>query len=274
MLISDTLRDRLIEAVDAAHRRVMAIYHETFEVEYKDDHSPVTEADRAAHHLLVDALTALTPDVPVLSEESEAPPYAVRQQWARYWLIDPLDGTRSFVRRTGEFTVNIALIEHGEPVFGMVGAPVTGTVWWGDATQGAWKRDAEGQVTHIACRALPTPATADHPWRIVGSMHSGRTRMQAFCEALPPHETLHFSSSFKFCMIAEGVADLYPRLAPTSEWDTAAAHAILRAAGGDVFALPDLTPLRYNQKASLLNPEFIACSSLTDTLKTMLQRLT
>lgn len=244
----------------------MAIYTQAFDVEFKADQSPVTEADIAAHHALIEALTQLTPEIPVLSEESEAPEYATRHAWQRYWLIDPLDGTKSFIQRTGEFTVNVALIESGTPVFGIVQAPALNTLWWGSLTGGAWKRDDHSNTARITCRPLPCPATTEHPWRIVGSKSHGREQLAAFCQTLPTHEMLNLGSSLKLCMIAEGQADIYPRLAPTSEWDTAAAHAILLAAGGNVFELSTLTPLRYNQTPSLLNPYFIACHTLTEKL--------
>lgn len=254
--VSNEHRARLIEGVHAAGREVMAIYARDFTVETKDDQSPLTEADMASHHALVALLEDLTPEVPVLSEESAEIPYATRQAWQRYWLIDPLDGTKEFVSKNGEFTLNVALIEDGVPVFGIVHAPVLQTTWVGQVGGEAFKI-AQGIYANIQVRELPDPEVA--PWKVVGSRRHGAETFEAFRAGLPAHECVSMGSSLKLCLVAEGNADLYPRLAPTSEWDTAAAQAVVTAAGGEVLNVETLEPLRCNQQESVLNPFFIVC---------------
>ena len=260
----DTI-ERLITGVEAAGRKVMAIYRRGFAVEHKADESPLTEADLAAHHALVALLERETAGMPVLSEEAAEIPWATRREWSRYWLIDPLDGTTEFIAGNGEFTLNLALVEAGVPVFGIVHAPALpegAVTWWGQAGQGAWRRErgagSNACAEHpIRVRALPDPER--EPWRVVGSRRQGAGAFAAFCQGLPAHATQSIGSSLKFCLIAEGKADLYPRLAPTHEWDTAAAQAIVTAAGGQVLEATTLEPLRCNRHESLLNPDFIAC---------------
>ncbi|GHC32593.1 3'(2'),5'-bisphosphate nucleotidase [Aidingimonas halophila] len=254
--VSDDMRSRLIDAVHEAGQKVLSIYSRDFEVEMKADDSPLTEADMTAHHALVDALRELTPEVPVLSEESGEISFETRKQWDRYWLIDPLDGTKEFVNKNGEFTLNLALVEQGEPVFGIVHAPVLDTTWIGLHGKGAEKQRGD-QYESIQVRALPEPDSA--PWKVVGSRRHGAETFDAFCAGLPEHECLSMGSSIKLCLVAEGEADLYPRLAPTSEWDTAAAQAVVTAAGGQVLDAQTLEPLRCNQQDSVLNPWFIVC---------------
>ncbi|WP_280551828.1 3'(2'),5'-bisphosphate nucleotidase CysQ [Halomonas sp. 25-S5] len=251
--------ERLIAGVDAAGREVMAIYRRGFTVEHKADDSPLTEADMAAHHALLALLERELPGLPVLSEESDATAFATRRHWERYWLVDPLDGTREFVAGNGEFTLNVALVEAGVPVFGIVHAPALpegDVTWWGQVGQGAFRREG-GRERAIGVRELPDPER--EPWQVAGSRRNGLAAFETFCRALPAHATLNIGSSLKFCLIAEGQADLYPRLAPTHEWDTAAAQAIVTAAGGQVLNVETLEPLRCNQGESLLNPGFIAC---------------
>ncbi|MDZ7853013.1 MAG: 3'(2'),5'-bisphosphate nucleotidase CysQ [Halomonas sp.] len=255
--------ERLIAGVEAAGREIMTIYRREFAVEQKADDSPLTEADMAAHHALLELLERETPDIPVLSEESSEIPFATRRGWSRYWLVDPLDGTREFIAGNGEFTLNLALVEAGVPVFGIVHAPAQteGVVTWrGQVGEGAFRREGAGKNHHewpISVRELPDPDS--EPWQVVGSRRNGMQAFEIFCQALPAHTTQSVGSSLKFCQIAEGKADLYPRLAPTCEWDTAAAQAIVTAAGGQVLEAETLLPLRCNQQQSLLNPSFIAC---------------
>ncbi|MFG6158390.1 3'(2'),5'-bisphosphate nucleotidase CysQ [Halomonas sp. 1390] len=257
--------DRLIAGVEAAGHEVMAIYRRGFAVEKKADESPLTEADLAAHHALLALVEGETPGVPVLSEESGEIPLDTRRGWSRYWLVDPLDGTREFIAGNGEFTLNLALVEHGVSVFGIVHAPALpdgAVTWWGQVGQGAFRRErgstGDGRrECPIRVRSLPDPDRS--PWQVVGSRRDGALALATFCRALPAHGMLAIGSSLKFCRIAEGKADLYPRLAPTCEWDTAAAQAIVTAAGGQVLEAETLEPLRYNRRESLLNPDFIAC---------------
>ncbi len=218
----------------------------------KADTSPLTAADLRAHRLITQRLGELTPGVPVLSEEAAEVPSAVRAQWRRYWLVDPLDGTREFLSRNGEFTVNIALIEGHAPALGVVHVPVSGTTYGGVPGEGAWR-----ELSGAAAQPIHVAAHSAMPLRVVGSRSHRGDSLDAFLARVGPHELLAIGSSLKFCLVAEGAADVYPRLGPTSEWDTAAAHAVLAAAGGAVTAL-DGTPLEYNTRAQLLNPFFVA----------------
>ncbi|WP_457674426.1 3'(2'),5'-bisphosphate nucleotidase CysQ [Thiolapillus sp.] len=234
-----------------AGRAILEIYDQDFAVEHKADKSPLTQADLASHRHIVAALREQTPDIPVLSEESASIPWEERRQWQRYWLIDPLDGTREFIKRNGEFTVNIALVEDGLPVLGVVHVPVTGITYFGDREKGAFREDENGQIMPIR---VTTPCTT--PIRVAGSRSHAGDSLQRFLSNLPEYEMVSMGSSLKLCLVAEGRADIYPRLGPTSEWDTAAAQAVVEAAGGRVTDT-DMQRLRYNQKASLLNPHFL-----------------
>lgn len=235
----------------AAGDAILAIYRQPFAVEYKQDESPLTAADQGAHEVIVQALTRLTPDIPVLSEESDAETMQARLGWSRYWLVDPLDGTKEFVSRNGEFTVNIALIEEGRPVWGLVYAPVLDRLWYGGKGMGAW-RVADGK-----CETIQTlPHQEGAPWRVVGSRNHLSQETLDYLAPFGEIELVSMGSSLKFCIIAEGGAELYPRLAPTCEWDTAAAQAVLEGAGGSVTQL-DGSALAYN-KPDILNPWFVA----------------
>lgn len=235
----------------AAGDAILAIYRQPFAVEFKQDESPLTAADQGAHEVIVQALARLTPDIPVLSEESDAETMQARLGWSRYWLVDPLDGTKEFVSRNGEFTVNIALIDHGRPVWGLVYAPVLDKLWYGGKEVGAW-RVADG--THEAIQTCPHEA--GQAWRVVGSRNHLSQATLDYLAPLGEVELVSMGSSLKFCIIAEGGAELYPRLAPTCEWDTAAAQAVLEGAGGSVTQL-DGSALAYN-KPDILNPWFVA----------------
>ncbi|MDF8329745.1 MAG: 3'(2'),5'-bisphosphate nucleotidase CysQ [Aeromonas salmonicida] len=235
----------------AAGDTIMAIYSQPFTVEYKGDESPLTAADKGAHEVIVQALAGLTPDIPVLSEESGSEVMGLRHGWSRYWLVDPLDGTKEFVSRNGEFTVNIALIEDGKPLWGLVYAPVLDRLWYGGKGMGAW-RVADGK--REAIQTLPHQEGA--PWRVVGSRNHLSRETLDYLAPFGEIELVSMGSSLKFCIIAEGGAELYPRLAPTCEWDTAAAQAVLEGAGGSVTRL-DGSPLAYN-KPDILNPWFVA----------------
>ena len=211
-----------------------------------------TAADLAAHRCIVEGLGRLTPDIPVLSEESaHAVPLQERRGWSRFWLVDPLDGTREFLKRNGEFTVNIALIEEGVPLFGVVQSPVSGAVWHGIPGGGAFRRDGEAE------RAITTRRPATPPLRVAASRSHLDPGTAALLQRLGEHETIGLGSSLKFCLLAEGGMDAYPRMGPTSEWDTGAGQAILEAAGGCVLDLRG-RPFRYNQRDTLLNGHFMA----------------
>lgn len=242
--------ERISEIARLAGDEIMAVYHQDFSVFEKSDASPLTQADLAAHHCIVALLPGLDAGIPVLSEESADIDWQTRQQWTRYWLVDPLDGTREFVKKNDEFTVNIALIENGEPVLGVVYAPALDGLWVGGRGIGAqWQHAGKHGVARIQ-QATP-------PLRVAASRSHRNETTQAYLDKIGTVDTLGLGSSLKFCKIATGEIDLYPRFGPTSEWDTAAAQAVLEAAGGGVFTL-DGQPLRYNHKESLLNPYFIA----------------
>ena len=248
---------RLLDDVCAIAREagdaIMQIYAGEFEVELKDDRSPLTAADKAAHEAIVAGLARLDPKLPVLSEESGKAAFDARREWPRYWLVDPLDGTKEFIKRNGEFTVNIALIDAHEPVLGVVYAPVLDTLYAGAADLGAFV-----QTGAEARRAIAVSTPAASPVRVVGSRSHPGPDLARYLEQLGDHALRSMGSSLKICLVAAGEADVYPRLGPTSEWDTAAADAVLRAAGGSMMDLRG-GPLRYNARDELLNPHFIAC---------------
>ncbi len=252
MLIRPELREGAIALARDAAAAILGIYDSAFAVEHKADASPLTAADLAAHRILVDGLERLTPDIPVLSEEAaEDATWHVRRGWHRLWLVDPLDGTREFVKRNGEFSVNLALIEDGVPIFGIVQAPVTGALW--HATRGgvAFRRDGDKEVPLQVRR----PALA--PLRVAASRSHRDTRTEAFIAKMGQVEPIGLGSSLKFCKLAEGGMDVYPRFGPTSEWDTAAGQCVLEGAGGVVID-PKGRSLRYNQRDTLLNGDFLA----------------
>ncbi len=245
----------LIEPVVAlaikAGGAILQVYATDFDVQHKADLSPLTQADMASHHVIDQGLRDLTPDIPVLSEESGLPEFTERSQWETYWLVDPLDGTKEFVNRNGEFTVNIALIEANRPVFGVVYVPVTDRTYFGCAGYGAERRDSHSTPVKISV----ADGTAE-PARVVGSRSHRGASLDGFLENLGKYEMHPMGSSLKFCLVAEGAADIYPRLGPTSEWDTAAAQAVVEQAGGSVITL-DGKPLSYNSKEQILNPHFL-----------------
>ncbi|MFT3792614.1 MAG: 3'(2'),5'-bisphosphate nucleotidase CysQ [Rudaea sp.] len=236
----------------AAGAAIMRIYDADYTIERKDDASPLTAADLAAHHAIVDGLSMLAPRLPVLSEESvEQASWGERRGWTRYWLVDPLDGTREFIKHNGEFTVNIALIEEGEPMLGVVYAPALGEMYTAWRGGGAHAETPQGGSVAISTRAHATPLV------VAGSRSHADPRMSAALEKVGAHELIALGSSLKFCRTAQGRADLYVRYGPTSEWDTAAGQCVLEQAGGGVTRL-DGTRLAYNTKESLLNPDFLA----------------
>lgn len=257
LTLNRELLQKVLGIAEQAGAAIREIYEHPDEVAVitKSDDSPVTAADHAAHAVIVAQLAQLTPDIPVLSEESETLDFAVRSQWSRYWLVDPLDGTKEFIQRSGEFTVNIALIEGHQPVLGVVTVPVKDIAYVGAKNVGAFRIE-QGQWQPIHVRAV-----AGRKLGVVGSRRHGAERLQPVLEHIERSgfqiDMASMGSSLKFCLIAEGKADCYPRLGPTSEWDTAAAQAILVEAGGRVVDT-QFVPLQYNRKESLLNPEFLA----------------
>lgn len=252
MQLSSILPD-VIRVADEASEKVLDIYQSDFKVSYKADESPITAADTAAHDIILRGLRKISHDIPVLSEEGRAISWEERKHWRRFWLVDPIDGTKDFTQRTGEFTVNIALIESGEPVLGVVTAPALKEAYWGVKGEGACRRDRSGKIRRIRV------AERKEVMRVVASKNHLNPETRAFIEKLGEHELVQAGSSLKFCRIAEGHADIYPRLGPTCEWDTGAAHAVLMAAGGKVETLEG-KPLIYG-KQDVLNPYFVASGS-------------
>jgi 3'(2'), 5'-bisphosphate nucleotidase len=249
---STELLQDVVTLAHAAGEQILEVYNrDDHGVESKHDDSPLTAADMASHHEIVAGLERLTPAIPILSEESASLPYAERSSWQRYWLVDPLDGTREFIKRNGEFTVNIALIEGHVAVLGVVYVPVTGVCYSACRGHGAFKQVANGTPTPIRVRSL-----GDGPVMVVGSRSHRGDSLNGFLEKLGEYDMVGMGSSLKLCLVAEGAADVYPRLGPTSEWDTAAAQCVVEQAGGFVTSM-DMQPLRYNTKDSLLNPFFL-----------------
>ncbi len=248
------IRTLLEEASRIARRAgdaILEVYREADHgVVIKSDDSPLTRADLASHRIIAAALDELTPEIPLLSEEGAGCDYDERRRWRRFWLVDPLDGTKEFIRRNGEFTVNIALITGGEPVLGIVHVPVRERTFSGAAGLGARRHDGDGQG-----QTIRAAGTGGGELLVAASRSHPGPHLAAFLERLPEHRLISMGSSLKLCMVGEGRADLYPRLGPTMEWDTAAAHAVVTAAGGRVLDF-DGRPLRYN-KQDLHNPYFI-----------------
>ena len=257
MILSNEQRDAVIALARAAAAEILAVYDSEFAIEHKDDRSPLTAADLASHRCIVAGLQALTPHIPVLSEVSKDLDIAARREWSTFWLVDPLDGTREFIKRNGEFTVNIALVVDGVATWGVIQQPTTGALWHGGAGLGAFIRIFEQDGRDAGDVAIHARIPASEPLRIAASRSHRDERTQAVLDALPGSDVVGCGSSLKFCRIADGGIDLYPRFGPTSEWDTAAGQAILEGAGGAVLD-PQGRPFRYNQRDTLLNGDFIA----------------
>lgn len=255
--ISAALLPHVLHIAREAGDAIMAVYtaENTPQPLRKADGSPLTQADQAAHSVIAQGLAALTPDIPVVSEEDSAS-LAHRSPNGCFWLIDPLDGTKEFLARNDEFTVNIALVQDGVAVMGVVLAPALELDNWGSMGLGAFRtHKQEMQAIHVA----PSPRQAARPWRVIASKSHMNDETHTYLQQLDSYELAQAGSSLKFCLIAEGRADIYPRLGPTCEWDTAAAQAVLEAAGGCVLQL-DGSPLRYG-KPEVLNPHFVAAST-------------
>lgn len=253
-----TLAARLLHICELASAAILEIYQNAdLQIQKKADNSPVTQADMAAHEIIKSALLELTPDIPQLSEEDASVAFSQRKLWPKFWCIDPLDGTKEFIHRNDEFTINIALIENHRPVLGIVYVPVTGTAYWGGTQVGAWKQCKGAAPVHIRSRPLGEKLV------ITASRRHGQEKNDKLLQPLSRHfrqiSNKGVGSSLKMCLIAEGLADFYPRLFPTSEWDTAAGQAVVEAAGGRFVNASNLEPLTYNQKESLENPFFYVC---------------
>jgi 3'(2'), 5'-bisphosphate nucleotidase len=250
-MVSAKLRSDVVGLVREAGRATMAYYDApgSAGVREKDDKSPVTLADEVAHGILVEGLRRLDPSTPVVSEEAAADDFETRRSWRRFWLVDPLDGTKEFIKRRAEFTVNVALIEHGEPVLGVVEAPALDLVYWAVKGGGAW-REEKGAAAERIYSDAPAPGA---PLTVVESLSHPSQELEEYLKTIPVGRRVKAGSSLKFCWVAEGKADVYPRLGPTMEWDVAAGDCVYRQSGRDG---ERSSPLTYN-KPDLRNPSFV-----------------
>jgi 3'(2'), 5'-bisphosphate nucleotidase len=250
-MVTVELRGAVIDLAREAGRATMIYYDGAVPagVREKDDRSPVTLADEVAHEILLAGLGRLDPATPVVSEEAEAAGYETRREWRRFWLVDPLDGTKEFIKRRAEFTVNVALIEDGEPVFGVVLAPALDLLYWAVKGGGAWREEQGGAAERIYSTAHP-PGT---PLIVVESLSHPSPELEEYLKTIPVARRVKAGSSLKFCWVADGRADVYPRLGPTMEWDVAAGDCVFRQSGRDG---ERPSPLTYN-KPDLRNPSFV-----------------
>ncbi len=249
-MVNAQLRTAVIALAREAGKATMTYYDDGLaRVWEKEDRSPVTLADEVAHDILVQGLHRLDPATPVVSEEAEAASFDVRSGWRCFWLVDPLDGTKEFIKRRAEFTVNVALIEHGEPVFGVVLAPALDLLYWASKGEGAWREEKSGPPQRIYSRELP----AGTPLTVVESLSHPSAELEEYLRTIPVARRVKAGSSLKFCWVAEGRADIYPRLGPTMEWDVAAGDCIYRQSGTNG---ERPSPLTYN-KPDLRNTSFI-----------------
>lgn len=249
-MITQARLNALVEIAQTAGAAILKDKARSSNIAIKEDASPVTSADLASNQAILDGLAALDPDVPVMSEESKTLPFEERKKWSTYYLVDPLDGTKEFIKGRKEYTVNIALIQDGVPTMGVVFVPELDETFSGAQGLGSFKTDSAGNTKKIS-----VAQESASPPKIVGSSSHASDEMGTFLEALGEHQLLQFGSSLKLCQIADGTADFYPRFGPTSEWDTGAGHAVVLHAGGSVLTLEG-TALSYNQKESVLNPAF------------------
>ncbi len=256
MTISPEQCDKLVNSVKdlakKAGKCILDIYDNHFNIVEKSDQSPLTTADLASHKTIREGLSQLALQFPILSEEGESVPYPIRTQWTTYWLVDPLDGTREFIKGNGEFTVNIALIHKHDPMLGVVHVPVTGQTYSACRGQGAFREDPEKCAERIKVRSIKTDCPI-----IMGSRSHARKSLNTFLGKVGHYTLITKGSILKACLVAEGTADLYPRFGTTSEWDTAAAQCIVEEAGGSMTDFK-MNKLRYNTKKSLDNPPFLA----------------
>jgi len=249
------LIEQLIKISKEAGKAILEVYNSDFDYELKEDLSPLTKADTASHNIICERLEALTPDIPILSEENCDIPFNIRSLWKQYWLVDPLDGTKEFLKRNGEFTVNIALIKNGRPILGVIYVPVNNEIFYGYKDGGSFYEKGKNSA-----KKIEVANDYQGPIRIVSSRSHTNKQLISFIKNIKNKKVLSIGSSLKFCLIASGKADIYPRFGPTSEWDTAAGDAIVKFAGGSIMT-EKKEELIYNQKESLLNPNFIAYSN-------------
>ena len=252
------LIDALIDLVKESGKSILEIYNSNdMGISYKDDKSPLTLADKASNKIICSKLKELTPDIPILSEEGKNIPYEERKKWTTFWLIDPIDGTKEFINKNGEFSVNIALINHYQPILGIVYAPVLNTIWYGSASHGSFKIENNRTPKKINVSKY----NDNEIIKVVSSRsHSNNSKLEKFLIDYPKHELVFMGSSIKICLVADGTAHMYPRLGPTMEWDTGAAHAVVKFSGGKITDFEDGNELSYN-KENLLNPSFLVKES-------------
>ena len=251
-ILNEQLISSTVEIAKLAGEGITEIYNSDFDYQLKKDLSPITAADNLSHIIITKRLKILTPEIPVLSEENCDIPYKIRANWTKYWLVDPLDGTKEFIKRNGEFIVNIALIENNTPIFGVIHLPVTSETYWGSKGNHSFYANENNNVKRIY-----VSENHQNPIRLVASRSHPSEMLNSLLEKLVDYEIIEVGSSIKFCHIASGRADLYPRFGPTSEWDIAAAHAVLNSFGGSVIDIKNHNELKYSKKTSILNSFFI-----------------
>jgi 3'(2'), 5'-bisphosphate nucleotidase len=251
-LISDEIIQSVIEITKQAGAVIMDVYKTNFEIHIKNDKSPVTEADTRANDIITEGLLKIAPDIPVLSEEGRDIPFEERSKWESFWLVDPLDGTKEYIKKNDEFTVNIAYMENNKPIFGVVYAPALDELYWGSIEKGAFKSVAGDSFNPIRVKS-----ELNDPVQIATSRSHPSPKMDNFLAQFDTFDLHPMGSSLKICSVADGTVHFYPRLGPTMEWDTAASHALINSAGGELIRYGTNLTLEYN-KEDLLNPEFIA----------------
>jgi len=250
-ILNEQLISSVVEIAKEAGIAITEIYNSDFDYQLKKDLSPITAADNLSHNIITERLKTLTPNIPILSEENCNIPYKIRSQWTQYWLVDPLDGTKEFISKNGEFTVNIALIENNTPIFGVIDIPITNETYWGSKVNGSFCSDANNDIKQIN-----VSEDNQNPIRLVASRSHPSEMLNDLLEKIIDYEIIEVGSSIKFCLIASGQADCYPRFGPTSEWDTAAGEAIVSYASGCVVTARG-NSMNYNVKEDYLNPNFI-----------------
>ena len=248
------LIEQLIEISKDAGKAILEVYNSNFDHQIKEDLSPLTKADTLSNNIICERLKVITPDIPILSEENSDIPFNIRSSWEQYWLVDPLDGTKEFIKKNGEFTVNIALIENNTPIFGIIHLPVTNETYWGSSTKGSFYIKGNNQKTKLCVEKK-----IRNQVRIVASRSHPSKMLDTLLEEIGEYKIITKGSSLKFCLIAKGQADIYPRLGPTSEWDIAAGHAIVKFAGGSLLTI-DGESMQYNLTENNLNPYFVVAS--------------
>jgi len=250
-ILNEQLISSTVEIAKEAGMAITEIYNSDFDYQLKKDLSPITAADNLSHNIITERLKTLTPKIPILSEENCNIPYKIRSQWTQYWLVDPLDGTKEFIKKNGDFTVNIALIDNNKTVFGVIHIPVSNETYWGSKGNGSFYANENNDVKQIY-----VSDNHHNPIRLVASRSHPSEMLIDLLDKIIDYEIIEVGSSIKFCLIASGQADCYPRFGPTSEWDTAAGEAIVESAGGRVVNTNG-DSMNYNVKEDYLNPNFI-----------------